>query len=880
MLRRWCTTLGLFQLVQLAGVPRSLAQGPETGSRHPFAARAAEPADTLPEPVLLEMHVGRITSRTVQAFKVRTEALVPLSQFLQLAEIRYRLSPEGRLEATVDPGGVRLVVDVSRDTMNYGPHRVRLEPEFRLFRNGELYVGAERLGDLLGSSFEVAWPDLTVTFLDPRALPIARRLRREAAREALLHPREAVRPDLSPGYDRPRWDGLVFDYSYLAPSGDPVAGAGYTAALGADAFGGSLELTAASVGRAGDGVVRFDGSWTGVWRESRWVRQLRIADGTSTGPRVRTIRGLAVTNAPFIRPSLLGSVRYQGRLEPGGGWSVEAYRGGDLVGLDSVDALGRFTVDLPVRYGENPVDFVAIGPFGEIREFNRTYRVVDELLPPGRFEYGLAGGTCRSAGCTATGNLDLRYGAATRWTLQAGLDQFWRDTLPNRSHFYAGLAGSLSNAWAVRMEGVSGAFARGGVRYEPSLNLRVTGEYTRFRSDTIAPVLTPSGLRSQLSLFGFLRPLPTAGFFFFDGSLERSTTDVGVNTRARLGASAQALEIRLLPFVRLEQDAPHAAASVTRSFVGLNTFILPRPELGRLLGQIWMRTGTELEADGALRLAAFSAFVARPLGSGVRLEAGVSWAQRSPGPTFTLVLTSYLSMLRSYTTVTAAAGAPVSGTQFVQGSVLWDRATGRLASAPGPSLERSGVSGRVFLDQNANGLRDPGEPDVPGVRVRVGTSTAVSDSSGVFRVWDIVPFEPVAVVVDSQSLASPLLVPAFGRASLEPGPNRFRALDIPIVQAGVIEGRVTREVGGRRQGVGGVTLILTDRRTGKRRAFSTFADGDFYALGIKPGDYDLSVDDRVLEALSATAPPLRLTLVPTADGVGASGLEILLRSKP
>jgi len=46
---------------------------------------------------------------------------------------------------------------------------------------------------------------------------------------------------------------------------------------------------------------------------------------------------------------------------------------------------------LPVRYGENPVDFVAYGPFGEIREFNRTYRVLGELLPAGRFEYGLSG---------------------------------------------------------------------------------------------------------------------------------------------------------------------------------------------------------------------------------------------------------------------------------------------------------------------------------------------------------------------------------------------------------------------------------------------------------------------------------------------------------
>src|SRR5437879_13582860 len=97
---------------------------------------------------------------------------------------------------------------------------------------------------------------------------------------------------------------------------------------------------------------------------------------------MRSQRGFFITNAPYLRPSLLGATRYDGQLDPG--WTVEAYRGGDLVALDSTDRRGRFAVALPVRYGENPVDFVAYGPLGEVREFNRTYRVLSELLPPDR----------------------------------------------------------------------------------------------------------------------------------------------------------------------------------------------------------------------------------------------------------------------------------------------------------------------------------------------------------------------------------------------------------------------------------------------------------------------------------------------------------------
>src|SRR5207244_10572634 len=158
------------------------------------------------------------------------------------------------------------------DTMSYGARRVRLEPEYRSFRDGELYVGAEQLGDLLGSPFVVDFSELTVTMADPSDLPVARRLRREAARTALLRPRETGRPDLLLAAEHPRWDGLVLDYTLLAPSGDPLAGSGYTGALGADAFGGSLELSASSVGRAADGVGQIAGAWAGVGRGPRGLQ--------------------------------------------------------------------------------------------------------------------------------------------------------------------------------------------------------------------------------------------------------------------------------------------------------------------------------------------------------------------------------------------------------------------------------------------------------------------------------------------------------------------------------------------------------------------------------------------------------------------------------
>ena len=834
------------------------------------AASLRIPQDTAPppEPVVIDLRIARITGMTVQAYRVRSEVLLPLSQFFQLVEIRHRITSDGRLEGSVDPGNRRIIIDPRSDSMEYGGRRVRIEREFIRYDAPELYVGSERLGDLLGITFSVDWSDLSATIIDPADLPIARRLKREAAREAYLRRSNALHPDLSFGLQRPTWDGVVVDYSIFSPSTDPLAGSTYGLGLGADVGGGSLEIMGQSVGTANEGRVHVDASWTGVWRENPWVKQLRLGDVPSSGPRSRALEGIMLTNAPFVRPSLVGSLRYAGSLEPG--WSVEAYRGGDLVAFDSATAAGGFAIDLPVRYGENPVDFVAYGPFGEIREFNRTYRVLQDLLPARRFEYGLSGGRCPEPqmSCTATANVDFRYGATRRWTVQGGLDQYWRDSLSDRTHPYAAVAGNPTNSWALQGELVGAGLARGAVRYEPSVDLRVEGEYVHFAHDS-ASVLAVPGRRAQWTLSAFLRPVAADGFLFFEGRVERASTDQGAITRTRLGASIQTNEVRLLPYVRTEHLVGTAG---DREFVGLGTFILPRPRWGAFLSQLLVRANAEIERQSGL--GSWSAFASRPIARGVRLEAGAQWLRGDAGLTYTLTVTSNFAALRGVTSMLAPPGQAATATQFLQGSVLWDRRNDRLGLAPGSSLERSGLSGRVFMDVNANGIRDIGEPAVNDARVLVGTFAAHTDSTGAYHVWDLVPFEPVMVSIDSMSLDSPLLVPLFARTSIVPGPNRYRSLDIPIVEAGVIEGRVTRNGAG----VGGVTLLLTDAH-GSRRTLVTFNDGAFYLMGVKPGDYELTVDAKVLDALAVDVEPLRFSLARATSGIGRSDLELRLKPR-
>ncbi len=838
------------------------------------ASPAIAQADTLGESVIVELRLGAVASRTVEGYRVGEQALIPLSQFFDMAEIRASITPGGRVTAALQPENVPLAIDPVSGVATLGRRRVTTPPGTIRVVNGEVFFPAERLGELLDAPIYVDWSSLEVVMRDPGPLPVAQQLRRRAARLALMREGGAPVEGVRLPADRPRWDGFVLDYSLLAPSQDPLGASAYAVQGGADLFGGSLELGASSIGRADAGDVRLDASWLGVWRESRVLKQLRLGDGLVSGPRSRSMRGISATNAPFLRPSVLGVVPYAGRLPVG--WGVEAYRAGQLIAFDSTDAEGDFTIGLPVLYGENPVQFVAYGPYGETRVFGRTYRVSSALLPARRFEYAVSGGQCRFIACAATGNLDLRYGVSRRWTVQAGADRFWRDSLADLFHPYGAVTGSVTNALTLQIEGVANAFARGGLAYEPSLDTRLSVEYTRFDTSTTAPLLTLPGRRSLLQLAGFYRPNRDRDFFYFEADAQHARTGSVTTDRARVGASFQAGAIRVLPYARLERDAYDGSAAQARGFIGFTTTVLPRQSWGRVLGRTFIRGALEAQGLSAMTVAAIA--IARPLSPGVRLEVGMNWARGFRGPAYTMTLSSYLRSFRSYTTASAQRGAPAQLSELVQGSVLYDRVRGNVHLAPGPSLQRAGIAGRVFLDANGNGHFDAGEQGLANVRVQVGSNNAMTDSAGAYRLWDVVPFEPVAIAVDSLSFESPLWVPARLAVIVAAGPNRYTIVDIPIVLGSVVEGRVLRMFGGAPQGVGGASLTLVDDATGRRQTMATFTDGSFYLLGVRPGRYTLSVDERVLDLLRMRGEPRRFEISASGDGPGA--LDLTLTPRP
>jgi len=216
----------------------------------------------------------------------------------------------------------------------------------------------------------------------------------------------------------------------------------------------------------------------------------------------------------------------------------------------------------------------------------------------------------------------------------------------------------------------------------------------------------------------------------------------------------------------------------------------------------------------------------------------------------------------------------------------WERGTFRSANGATPSiatlrLERTAslprfgqrlTSGMVFQDRNGNCVRDDGEPGVPGVVVRRGAESAVSDASGFYR---FTPGANGAVEIDPRSLPdgwlqSPRPLAAGQRDQLELGVIPTSVLDVTVALAPNLDGSASPAR------MGGATLTLRDS-TGRTWVVRTGALSRATFDAIPKGRYTLTAE------LEGSSEPLVIDPVPNVEMDGSPGrrqVTVTVRTRP
>jgi SdrD B-like domain len=181
------------------------------------------------------------------------------------------------------------------------------------------------------------------------------------------------------------------------------------------------------------------------------------------------------------------------------------------------------------------------------------------------------------------------------------------------------------------------------------------------------------------------------------------------------------------------------------------------------------------------------------------------------------------------------------------------------------------VTGVVFEDRNGNGVRDPGEPGVPGIVVHRGSETAVTDANGEYRMNT---GSTARADVDDRSLPrgwmqSPRLLDRPADV-LELGVVPMAALDVRIDVAPLADGSSPAVR------VGTATLVLRDS-TGREwiaRAGATLR-ATFDAM--PPGRYTLTTE------LDGSSEPLTVDPTPEILVAGTASRQrvvVTVRTRP
>jgi hypothetical protein len=786
---------------------------------------------------------------------------------MELAEAgRPEVEADHRLSGILHPAGERFVFDTDSSIATIASRRIPWDPGYAIWRDEMLYVETGLIESVFSVRMQLNLAELTLAVWQSDSLPVVQRLERERRWGRLQVGAVSREADLYSVRRRPV-DGAVFDWALTSATDNPSRFTGVDFGLGAQVLGGSALLLHEEQRSNGSSSRRTTGSWTRAWHTTPWLRQVRLGEVVGTGPRVRVVQGAVVTNSPFVRPAAFGLAPLDGLFGPG--WEVELYRGNRFVDFTRADPDGQYRFDVPIRYGENPLDIVAFGPRGEVLRQRRTFEVDAARFPAKQFEYGVSAGGCAFVPCQAQANIDLRYGINEKVTVRGGVDRFWRDSLADLWHPYASAVYQATRALSFFAEGVGNALAGGRIDYAPSQDFNAGAGYTRFFDDVEQPIVGSPSQSHVMQASVFYRPAVWDHRTFGRAFVQRIVADGRTRNRALATITARFGGARLDVGAAYDRFSAQAAPSQTRTIFNARYF---HTYTGSLT---WLRRTllfAELAADPDSGLALVKGGFSRTFSRRFQLDMAAGWSEQR-GATFDLGLTATLHAVRAVST-TQFSNEGTDGFLIAEGSMLWDRAGRRVEFSDGRSLGRAGIVGEVFVDVDGDGQAGPDEPRVPDVYVRVGPIASVTDHTGRFVVWDLVPFEAVIVEIDAESVRNPLWLPVLERFLFRPDPNAFTVIPVPLVQAGEVSGEVL--VGPRETGARFVEVELRGLDNDQTYSVTTFSDGSFYLLGVRPGRYEATVSRDLLDELGLSVQPAPLTVGTSMDQAFVEGVTVRL----
>jgi cell division protein FtsN len=837
-----------------------------------------------------------LLSSSISAYQSHGDLLVPLGELCSLLGLGitvdvangqasgFFVTETRRFELDVVSG--RVLVDGKPRTYNAGLVEVHQD---------DIFVGAGLLSEWLPLKLDVDLYGSVITVHPSEKLPLQLKLEREKKVERSQGAQAAATPHL-PRQDLPYrlLDGPFVDQTLRLVRQPAPGGAGRNSLETSTYVTGDLLFTQADlfVSATQNGITdsrlslgRKDPA--GGLFGPLGLREVTAGNVFSPGLDLVTLSrsgfGVLASSFPLQHPTQFDRQDFRGDLPPG--WEVELYRGDELLAFAQArpDGLYEF-LGVPLLFGMNLFRIELYGPQGQRRTQTQSLNVGQALTLPGKVYYRISasdpsfspfGGIVSGAGERATA--EVSAGLAKHISASASLAAV---ELEDGRHNYGKLG--LRGYWGSLFANVDVAVdARGGSAVQATAQSRLGG----------FGILVQ---RTELDSF------QSEQFVLGTGRL-RSRTNVRVDT-----AIPESFMPRIHVIADLQQDQIETGGRVTRlsgrlsSFqrgvsvsndltwnttdgVGLaaTTTATGRLLVSTMLQRIALRgeVGYNLKPRAGVTEVALTAEHSLPgsllasaginrvlLGGQTRFLAGLSKSEGAFGWSATA---DYSTQVGFGVNLLLSVGL---GRDSRSGE--WHTQARALAGS-------GGVSGRVFLDTNGNGVMDAGEQPIAGAGLVLNgaTSQARTRADGTSFVPNLTSFQDVDISLASATLEDPYWRSEREGVRVVPRPGKVAIVDLPVVVSGEITGTVYLQQNGRNRGIGNVEVqLVSSQGVVATRATSAF-DGYFDLTDVRPGHYTLRVAPEAAVRFASITPPSR-TVEMEASGTVVDGLDFVLESLP
>jgi len=771
-------------------------------------------------------------------------------------------------------------IDFKSGTMT--KNRVQYPADVSQFhiRDLDFYLSQKAFDELFDAESTVDFSSLTLRIITQQKLPVLSLLERTMRREQMMRSTTTIENyPLAYSRNRELLNGFFLDYS-VNKSYSTSLNYAQVLNMGGELFGGDIQGAHIMTSNVQGTSSEFNSlRWRYALNDNRALSQILAGQLNSSGQISREFYGLRLSNDRILPRRSFDTFRYSGQADPQS--EVEIYINNQLVDFLIANEFGDYQTDLPLNFGSSDIRIVTISPSGAVSELTRRLQIPFTFLPKGELIYNLDAGQYQrnifpgtEMNTVVQGNVS--YGLSNTMTFKTGFDLIEEDSV--RTLWYNQLSFRLFDQYLVSANIAPNAYygINSSVLYANGTSLAINAtEYVGYG------IYNLSRFDRNVSTNIFLPFYQTRIPFGLRYSLEYLAFDGGKTLRhygelnLRIARINLRTGYRLSTFDRGTNSFQSGRLITSATYTFARSFEVPSYLRGTFLrGQFEYNQQTQRVelvdvqySKQVMRKARVDVSVGRNIAQGIN--------------------TVQIGFIMDFNFARSTSRMRFRGTQAtlshnLRGSVGYDPETNYFNADFRQQVGRAGVSVRMFIDANENGVYDEGETiiDDPAIRMsRVSASQLGRD--GIFRFSQLQQYEQYHVSINKAAISNPMLVPKQRQFSFIADPNQYKNIDVPFYYSGILEGKVVLREGNAVRELGGLRLYLKNVETGEVRETRTYSDGAFYLDEVEPGNYRLYPDPNQLTILDATTEQESLDVQVRASSEGdfIDGLNLTLIKK-